>query len=168
MFIRWLDNLLSTDLFANTGAFTSIEHWIVRFGIPSIRTTDKEQFHHLFLLGTTLLGIKHFPMIPKYLENKSLIECLHRCFEQSLKCHNNPRLILCLSLVFLGLRSALNLRITPAKCVTTYRNCNLYHHLRNHHHSFTRPWRPAFKNYNMFPFQSLYFSVNSVPVLKKN
>lgn len=120
-YTRWPEAIPIADITAETVARAFISHWISRFGLPSIITTDQgRQFQsNLFNVLAPLLGVKKLRTSPYHPSSNGIVERFHRSLKQGLKCHQNTKWTDCLPLVLLGLRSALkvDLQCTTAELV---------------------------------------------------
>lgn len=110
-FTRWPEAIPIADATAETVARHFVRHWIARFGVPSVITSDQgRQFEsHLFSALTALMGIKRTRTTPYHPCSNGMVERFHRSLKQSLRAallpHGN-RWTDVLPIVMMGLRSA--------------------------------------------------------------
>lgn len=119
-FTRWPEAVPIADITAETVARTFLRHWISRFGVPAVVTTDQgRQFQsHLHTAFTKILGVHQIRTSPYHPSSNGIVERFHRTLKQGLKCHEN-KWTESLPLVLLGLRAALkeDLQCTCAELV---------------------------------------------------
>lgn len=106
---RWPEAVPLPDMQAETVAKAFCEGWISRFGAPETITTDQgRQFEsELFMELTRLLGALWVRTTAYHPEANGLIERFHRTLKTSLTCVDPKRWCEKLSLVLLGLRTAI-------------------------------------------------------------
>lgn len=105
-FTRWIKACPLPDITADTVARAFYMHWIARFGIPRILTSDQgRQFEsHLFASLVKSLGIKHIRTTAYHSSSNGLIENWHRTMKAALKAHLTDRWTEVLPTVLLGMR----------------------------------------------------------------
>ena len=112
-FTRWPEAIPLSDITADTIARAFYTHWVSRFGVPEIITTDQgRQFQsNLFHAFNKLLGINHIRTTPYHPSANGIVERWHRSLKQSLMASimscNQQRWTEILPTVLLGLRSVL-------------------------------------------------------------
>lgn len=106
-FSRWPEAIPVQEITAESVARTLVTHWIARFGVPRVITTDQgRQFEsHLFSALLKLFGIHRIRTTPYHPSSNGLVERFHRTLKQAIKCHNNARWTETLPIVLLGLRA---------------------------------------------------------------
>ena len=78
-FSHWPEAIPVQDISTETVAHTLVTHWIARFGMPKILTTDQSrQFEsHLFSALRKILGIWHIQVAPYHSCINKMIEKFH-------------------------------------------------------------------------------------------
>ena len=101
-------NHANCDIASKTVTAVFIEHWIARFGVSAVITTDQgRQFmSSLFSSLISSLGMHHIRTTPYHSINNGLVERFHRSLKQSLKCHQHVKWTEKFPLILLGLLSA--------------------------------------------------------------
>ena len=108
-FTRWPEAIPISNITAETVAQAFVTHWISRFGVPHIITTDRgKQFEsHLFSSLTHFLGCTRIRTTAYHPIANGLVERLHRQLKAYLKATEDPsHWTERLPLVLLGIRTA--------------------------------------------------------------
>ena len=110
-FTRWPEAVPISDITAETVARHFVRHWVARFGVPSVITSDQgRQFEsHLFRSLSSLLGMKRTRTTPYHPCSNGLVERFHRSLKQSLRSALLPygnKWTDVLPIVMLGMRAA--------------------------------------------------------------
>ena len=108
-FTRWPEAIRISNIPAESIAKSFIEHWIARFGVPSVLTTDcGPQFEStLFISLTHFLGTTRIRTTAYHSIANGLVERFHRQLKSSLKATDDPtHWSEKLPLVLLGIRTA--------------------------------------------------------------
>ncbi|GFX77634.1 hypothetical protein TNCV_4223931 [Trichonephila clavipes] len=108
-FTRWPEVIPTPDMTAETTARVLMHGWISRFGCPTTITTDRgTNFEsNLFRELTRMLGCNRIHSTSYHPQANGIIERLHRHLKGALKAHNHIQWTELLSIVLLGMRSAL-------------------------------------------------------------
>ena len=119
-FTRWPEAIPLKNIYAADVASAFLLHWVARFGVPELVTTDQgTQFESdLFHQFNTLLGIDRIRTAPFNPRANGLIERFHRTLKASLYARKQDWLT-ALPLVLLGLRTTFRdtLKASPAELV---------------------------------------------------
>ena len=120
-FTRWPEAIPLEDARTSTVARAFLAHWIARFGVPSIITTDRgAQFESaLWSELQRFLGCQRTRTTSYHPACNGMVERLHRQLKASLRAHQASSWTDVLPLVLLGIRSAIkkDLGATSAELV---------------------------------------------------
>ena len=121
-FTRWPEALPIKDIETRTIARVYAQHWIARFGVPTLMTSDRgPQFvSDLWAALSSLLGTSLHPTTAYHPQANGLVERMHRTLKASLKARlTSPHWIEELPWVNLGLRTnpKEDLNTSPAEMV---------------------------------------------------
>uniref|UniRef100_A0ABD2VSY0 Integrase catalytic domain-containing protein n=1 Tax=Trichogramma kaykai TaxID=54128 RepID=A0ABD2VSY0_9HYME len=119
-FSRWPEAIPLRDSTAHTVVQAIFDHWISRFGVPSILTSDQgRQFEYdVFKEFTQLFGIKRIRTTAYHPASNGMVERWHRDLKAALMCRTHTQdWVTSLSTVLLGLRTRIILPedISPAE-----------------------------------------------------
>ena len=120
-FSRWPEVISIVDMEASTVASAFLSKWISRYDVPLRITSDKgRQFElDLFKELCRLLGSKHIRTTAYQPQSNGMVERLHRQLKASIKCDDSDNWMEILSIVLLGIRTAVNddLKSTAAEMI---------------------------------------------------
>lgn len=107
-FSRWPEAIPLQDITSETVCRAFYEHWVSRFGVPDVITTDQgRQFEsHLTQNIIKLLGCKRIRTTAYHPAANSMVERWHRSLKVPLMCHSDPTWTRKLPTVLLGLRTS--------------------------------------------------------------
>ena len=136
-FTHWADAIPLTNVTVQSAAEAFVSIWISRFGVPSTITTDRgsQQFESSLwkhLHAMELLGFSRIRTTSYHPMSNGLIERFHRHLKAAILAQPDPTdWTDCLSLVLLGIRTALkkDLGCTPTQLVygsTLCLDCSKY------------------------------------------
>jgi transposase InsO family protein len=110
------------DISADTVARALLTGWISRFGCPQTITTDHaRQFEsQLFLSLAKLCGIQLSRTTAHHPAANGLVECFQRTLNAAIMCHADQHWTEVLSLVLLGIRTALKVHLQASVSELVY------------------------------------------------
>lgn len=120
-YTRWPEAWPIGTMSTYTVAATLVTHWIARFGVPDVITTDQGRQFESDLMKALVdsFSIRHVRTSPYHPQANGMVERLHRTLKAALTAHQSPDWTLRLPIVLLALRNTVkeDLRATPAELV---------------------------------------------------
>lgn len=106
-FSRWPEAIPIPDISASTVAHAFYNHWIARYGVPGMVTSDQgTQFESQYFSALLrLIGCKKIRTTAYHPAANGMIERWHRVLKTALMCHNSTNWADALPMVLLGLRT---------------------------------------------------------------
>ncbi|GBM12271.1 hypothetical protein AVEN_155274-1 [Araneus ventricosus] len=108
-FTRWPKVISTIDITAETSCKALIHNWTPLFGCPVTITTDQGRNFdsHLIRHLNDILGTNRIRTISYHTQSNGLVERFHRHQKSSIIAHSQPKWTETLSIVLLGIRSAI-------------------------------------------------------------
>lgn len=120
-YTRWPEVVPIPDQTAETIADCFVQHWVARFGVPEVITTDQGRNFEscLFKNLADRLGVKKTRTTPYHPQCNGLIERFHRVLKSSLMAVDSVHWTEALPMILLALRSAIreDLKASPTLLV---------------------------------------------------